>query len=499
MSKKVYDLLVIGGGINGVGIAADAAGRGLSVCVCEQRDLANATSSYSSKLIHGGLRYLENYEFRLVKEALKEREVLLKAAPHLIHPLRITLPHNRHCRPRWMIRAGLFLYDHLDKQQTLPKSAALRFDTSDPQEQLAAPLKKGYQYSDASADDARLVVANALAAQANGADILTRHRVLSATREGQDHWVVQVKDRRHGTEKTLHARALVNAAGPWVDEIHQQLLKTHNKYSVRLVKGSHVVVPRMYAGDQGYILQNDDKRILFVLPFQQDFTLIGTTDIAYQGDPQGAKINAEERSYLLEIVNRYFKQQLAEDDIVWTYSGVRPLQSDDHNNPSKVTRDYDFEVQDSAGKLPLLSVYGGKLTTYRKLSEHALEKLTPYFPEAGPDWTAEAVLPGGDLGMSFAEFTQKIVTQYPALPAELLQRWARQYGTRITELLAGITDTADLGHHFGGTLYEHEVRFLVNTEWALKVDDILWRRTKQGLLLTELQQQKLEQWLADNT
>ncbi len=495
MSKKeVHDLFIIGGGINGVGIAADAAGRGLSVCLCEQRDLANATSSASSKLIHGGLRYLEHYEFRLVKEALKEREILLKIAPHLIHPLRITLPHNRHCRPRWMVRAGLFLYDHLNKNQILPKSRPVKFNMADDNEPLAPPLKKGYQYSDAATDDARLVVANALSAQQHGAEILTRHRVISAERQA-DCWLIVVKDRRYQTEKSFHARALINAAGPWVDEINKQRLQTDTKFQVRLVKGSHLVVDKMYDGDHGYILQNSDKRIVFVLPFQQQFTLIGTTDIGYQGDPQTAKISAEEQQYLLDVVSQYFKQHLSDRDVIWTYSGVRPLQSDQHDNPSKVTRDYDFALNDIDGQLPLLSIYGGKLTTYRKLAEHALEKLQPYFPTMKNAWTHHAVLPGGNLQMPFPDFCKKMKSEYAWLPETLLIRWCYHYGTRLAMLLADCHCMADLGKHFGGELYEHEVRFLIETEWAQKVTDILWRRTKQGLFLTDLQVQKLDQWL----
>lgn len=492
--QDVYDLFVIGGGINGVGIAADAAGRGLSVCLCEQRDLANATSSASSKLIHGGLRYLENYEFRLVKEALKEREVLLKAAPHLIHPIRITLPHNRHCRPRWMIRTGLFLYDHLNKSQTLPKSQLVKFNTADADEPLASPLKKGYQYSDAATDDARLVVTNALSAQQNGAKIFTRHRVISAERQA-DSWTIIVKDRWYQTEKTFQAKALINAAGPWVDEINKQRLKMDTKFHVRLVKGSHFVVDKLYDGDHGYILQNSDNRIVFVLPFQHKFTLIGTTDMHYQGDPQAAKISTEEQQYLLEVVNQYFKKTLSDQDVLWTYSGVRPLQSDQNDNPSKVTRDYDFELSDAEGQLPFLSIYGGKLTTYRKLAEHALEKLRPYFHQMKQPWTNRAVLPGGNLQMPFTEFCDEMRSNYPWLSEELIQRWCYQYGTRLAQLLENCRSMDDLGKHFGGQLYEREVRFLIETEWAQKAMDIIWRRTKQGLFLTDLQVQKLDQWL----
>ncbi len=335
----IYDLLIIGGGINGVGIAADAAGRGLKVAVCEQHDLGQHTSSQSSKLIHGGLRYLEYYEFRLVREALKEREILLHKAPHLIRPLSIIMPHNRHLRPSWMIRIGLFLYDHLDRKQSLPKSKTLRIDANVSEEPLNALTRKAYRYSDATVDDARLVIANALQAQQLGADILVRHQVQSAKRE-QGQWQVVVSDGQQ--IKTLSAKALINASGPWVDNIISQKLQLPSRHHVRLVKGSHIVTRKLYAGDQAYILQNEDQRIVFVIPYRQDFSLIGTTDVPYQGDPATASISEEEKKYLLTVANHYFKTQRTEQDIVWCYSGVRPLQSDAHQDPSKVTRDYTF-------------------------------------------------------------------------------------------------------------------------------------------------------------
>ena len=490
--QKQYDLLIIGGGINGAGIAADASGRGLSVVLCEQGDLASATSSWSSKLIHGGLRYLENYEFRLVKEALREREVLLNSAPHLIHPLRITLPHNKHCRPRWMIRAGLFLYDHLDRKQTLPKSTTLRIQDAE-SEPLKPMNKVAYQYSDGAVDDSRLVVSNAQMAQEKGADIFTRHRVLKAERHN-DVWQITVKDRRHQTEKTLYAKAIVNAAGPWVDEVIGQRLAVETQHHVRLIKGSHLVVPKFYDGDHGYILQHSDQRIVFVLPFQTDFVLIGTTDVPYQGDPAKVAISADEQDYLLDIVNHYFKHTLTPEDVVWSFSGVRPLQEDKHGDPSKVTRDYTFEVDDQQGKLPVLSIFGGKITTYRKLAEHALERLNVYFPEMGPAWTADMTLPGGDI-QNYDAFCQQQAKRFAWLPEPMLTRLCKAYGTHMVNVIGDATSTKELGVHFGGTLYEKEVRFLIEQEWAQKAADIVWRRTKQGLHMRTSQIQQLHLWL----
>jgi glycerol-3-phosphate dehydrogenase len=492
----MYDLLIIGGGVNGAGIAADAAGRGLSVILCEQDDLASHTSSWSSKLIHGGLRYLEYYEFRLVREALIEREVLLNKAPHLIHPLRIIMPHNQHLRPSWMIRMGLFLYDHLNLRQSLPKSKGIKIRSKDPAEPLNEHTTKGYIYSDATVDDSRLVVTNALHAQALGAEILTRHVVQSAKREA-DHWVVTVLDKNTQQTKTFQTKALVNAAGPWVDTIISQRLALKSRHHVRLVKGSHLVTKKLYEGNQAYILQNEDHRIVFVIPYRNDFTLIGTTDVAYTGDPSQVSINPTEQKYLLEVVNQYFKKQLADADIVWTYSGVRPLQSDENADPSKVTRDYTFEVDDQDGKLPVISIFGGKITTYRKLAEHALAKLTPYFPTMKKAWTAKAKMPGGEF-KNFSTFVTITQTRYAWLPNALLQRLCLAYGTRIELVLDKASAMTELGQHFGGTLYEREVRYLMQHEWAQTATDILWRRTKQGLYFTAENVAKLTEWMHNN-
>lgn len=492
MVKDIIDLLVIGGGINGVGIAADAAGRGLSVTLCEKEDLAGATSSYSSKMIHGGLRYLENFEFRLVREALHEREILLHVAPHLIQPLRIIMPHDAHLRPYWIVRLGLYFYDHLGGKQSLPKCETLQF-LPQAEQPLASQYKKGFAYSDGRVDDARLVLSNALAAKAHGANILTRHEVVSAQRVA-DAWEVQVVDRNTDTYKTFYCRGIANVTGPWVDKILQQTLRLHSNQHIRLVKGSHIVVPRLYAGDHGYLLQNPDKRVIFVLPFQQDFHLIGTTDVDYQGDPGNAKISIEEQNYLCNSVNLYFKQTLKPAQILWNFSGVRPLQYDEHADPSKVTRDYSFTLDTKDDALPALSVFGGKLTTYRRLAEHALEKLAPYYPLMKPAWTAKAKLPGGEFN-NYQLFFAELAKNYAWLPPAMLTRLARAYGKRCYRILADAIALHDLGEYFGGTLYESEVRYLIAEEWAQSIEDILWRRTKQGLFLNEAQIRYISEWL----
>jgi glycerol-3-phosphate dehydrogenase len=491
------DILIIGGGINGVGIAADAAGRGLKVILCEQNDLASATSSASSKMIHGGLRYLENYEFRLVREALKEREILLKKAPHLIAPLRLYMPYLPSLRPYWMIRLGLFFYDHLNLKQSLPKCDSIRFNPASPHEPLKAGIKKGFAYSDAWVDDARLVIANAQHAQTLGANILPRHQVISAHRVN-DHWQVEVKNTLNGLISKLSVKAIVNASGPWVDQVLKNVLKLPSQHHVRLVKGSHIVVPKLYQGDQAYILQHTDKRVIFVFPYRRDFSLIGTTDVNYEGSPEKASISPEEIDYLCEVINHYFKKTISAKDYVWSYSGVRPLQSDDHANPSKVTRDYTFEINDQAGQLPVLSVFGGKLTTYRRLAESALEKLAPYFPNMKAPWTANSPLPGGGIDQ-FEHLHQTLNQRYPWADAILIERLAHAYGTLTDKVLGDAKGYSDLGQHFGGSLYEKEVEYLLEHEWAHTAEDILWRRSKQGLVFSDAQIEALEAWLKQKT
>lgn len=418
MSSYTYDLLIVGGGINGAGIARDAAGRGLKVLLCEQSDLASATSSASSKLIHGGLRYLELYEFRLVREALAERETLLRAAPHIIRPMRFVLPHNKLLRPSWMIRLGLFLYDHLGGKRSLPGAVGLDLR----REPEGAPLKdemtKGFAYSDCWVEDSRLVVLNAMDAEARGADILVQTRCVSAGREdGQ--WRATLRDQTTGAEREVAAKILVNAAGPWVDGFLRNIAGRDGKASLKLVKGSHIIVPRLYEGEHAYILQNADRRVVFAIPYEGSFTLIGTTDIVYEGDPGKVAISEAEARYLCDAVSRYFDKPVSPDEIVSSYSGVRPLYDDRQDNPSAVTRDYVFDVEAFGGDAPLLSIYGGKITTYRKLAEHALEKLSPYLPALKPAWTAVEPLPGGDVpDHDIGRFLAGLRSAFPCLPED---------------------------------------------------------------------------------
>ncbi|MBM5461093.1 glycerol-3-phosphate dehydrogenase [Pseudomonas sp. P66] len=486
----IYDLAVIGGGINGVGIAADAAGRGLSVFLCEKDDLASHTSSASSKLIHGGLRYLEHYEFRLVREALAEREVLLAKAPHIVKPMRFVLPHRPHLRPAWMIRAGLFLYDNLGKRKQLGASRSLRFGPGNP---LKPAITRGFEYADCAVDDARLVVLNAMAARENGADIRTRTRCISAQRvDGVWNVVLEHAD---GSQKSIRARALVNAAGPWVAKFIQDDLKLDAPYGIRLIQGSHLIVPRLYEGEHAYILQNEDQRIVFAIPYLERFTLIGTTDREYTGDPAKVTITEGETDYLLNVVNEHFNHQLSRADILHTYAGVRPLCNDESDNPSAVTRDYTLALSSSTGEAPLLSVFGGKLTTYRKLAESAMAQLAPFFTQMRGSWTASATLPGGENMTTPQALTDTILARCGWLPAEIAKRWALTYGTRVWRVLEGVEGPEDLGEAIGGGLFTREVDYLCSDEWAVSADDILWRRSKLGLFTSTLEQQALRDYL----
>ncbi len=487
---QVYDLFVVGGGINGVGIAADAAGRGLSVYLCEMNDLASATSSNSSKLIHGGLRYLEYYEFRLVKEALAEREVLLKNAPHIMWPLRFRLPHRPHLRPAWMIRAGLFLYDHLAKRVTLPASKSIRFEPSGP---LKSHMTKGFEYSDGWVDDARLVVLNAQMAQQKGAKIKTRTRCIAAVRK-DDLWEITVENMLTGKVKTLRSKALINAAGPWVSSLFADTMDIPAPKKIRLVKGSHIIVPRIHDEEQAYILQNEDGRIVFVIPYEERFSLIGTTDEEYQGDPSAVAISQAEIDYLIDISNQHFNTQIDNSQVVRTYSGVRPLLDDDAENAQAVTRDYTFEVDAPLNQGVLLSVFGGKITTYRKLAQAAVDKLCEHFPQAGPQWTADAALPGGDF-QSQPQLLDQLQRQYPWLPEQIAKRYVRSYGTRSHQLLQHIDSLERMGQDFGAGLYACEVEYLLKHEWAVSLEDIVWRRSKLGLFLNPAQISALQEYL----
>jgi len=493
------DLLVVGGGINGVGIARDAAGRGLKVLLCEKDDLAQATSSASSKLIHGGIRYLENYEFRLVREALAERETLLNVAGHIVHPMRFVLPHDKHLRPAWMIRIGLFLYDHLARRSPrLPGARGMRMRTDPAGQPLKDTVTKGFVYSDCRVDDSRLVILNAMDAQARGAVVLTRHTCTTLTRYNGT-WLATLT-RQNGEPVQVQARILVNAAGPWVEQVQSMAVGADSlsghKSRLKLVKGSHITVPRLYDGDHAYILQNDDRRIVFVIPYQGNYSLIGTTDEAFTGDPADVRITPEETDYLCRAVNRYFRKPVTPADVNWSYAGVRPLYDDATGNLSAVTRDYVFDVTGGTGNEPvLLSIFGGKITTFRKLAEHAMEKLAPYTGRRD-SWTANAPLPGADMpNADPVTYEAALLERYHWLPASLARRYVGAYGTLLERFLSDAQSLADLGQDFGHGLYEREVRWLVEHEWACTVEDILWRRTRLGLHAGPETVQQLTQWL----
>ena len=470
----MIDLLVVGGGINGAGIARDAAGRGLSVTLIEKDDLAAHTSSASSKLVHGGLRYLEQLEFRLVRESLTERERLLRAAPHIVEPLQFVLPLTEATRPAWKVRAGLFLYDRLPGRKVLPGSFSVRLNS-----EFGAGLKpgisNGFSYWDCKVQDSRLVVLNALDAAERGATILTRTELIEARRE-QGVWTVRIRD--EDGEQVIRARALVNAAGPWASELFDRLRGVERHRSIRLVKGSHIVLPRLYPGAHAFILQNPDGRVVFAIPFEGEFTLVGTTEVASTEPGQRPEISDEEVDYLLETVGRFFTAYAPRKDIVWTYSGVRGLVEDGSSNVSRVTRDYVLDLDGSDA--PLMSVFGGKLTTYRSLAERALDRLAPYVPSSRGAWTERSVLPGGDIP-NLDRFAEDLAHRHKHLPPELLHRLARTYGTCTERLLEGVGSPGDLGEDFGAGLYAREVDYLVANEWARTAEDILFRRTKLGL------------------
>ncbi len=493
----VIDLLIIGGGINGVGIAADAAGRGLRVLLCEQGDLASATSSKSSKLIHGGLRYLEHYEFRLVKEALQEREILLKKAPHIIHPLQFILPHNPQLKPAWMLRLGLFIYDHLGKRHELPKSQTIRYRNHRAGQLLKEQFSLGFSYYDCQVDDARLVVLNALQARQLGADIRTRTRVIAATRSSQG-WEVTLENTRDQTKTTLLAHTLINATGPWVDSILQQTLHLDSMHHITGVKGSHIVIPKLYPEKYAFILINADKRVIFVIPYLQHFSLIGTTDIPFQGDPAAAQISPDEVRYLCDAVNHYFRQSISPNQVIWSYAGVRPLHNHNIANSSEISRDYFLELNASENTCPLLSVFGGKITTYRKLAEHALAKLAPFFPKMGPAWTTNGPLPGGNIpNQDIQAYHREFSAQYPWLSSELATRYVYSYGSLAQDFLQERKNLADLGRKFGADLYQCEIDYLMQKEWAQTAEDILWRRSKVGLFFPVENLKILENYIND--
>lgn len=484
--SKVYDLFIIGGGINGVGIARDAAGRDLSAFVCEQGDLAGQTSSRTTKLIHGGLRYLEYYDFRLVREALLERERVMEIAPHIVQPLRFVLPHKKGLRPAWMIRIGMFLYDHLAKRKRLPGSESVNLRKCPIGAPLKEFLKKGFIYSDCRTDDARLVVLNAIDARERGAEIRTHTRFISARKENGE-WIATIENLSTGLQEEVHAKAIINTAGPWVSEVLKNRLHIDTAKHVRLVKGSHIVVKKIYEGDHAFFFQNPDGRLVFAIPYEQDFTLIGTTDEAYAGDPAKVSISDNEISYMCDCLNEYFKEPIKPSDVVWSFSGVRPLYDDARKNASAVTRDYILDIESSAGEPILLSVFGGKITTFRRLAEHAFEKLEPLIPNLKPSWTKGAPLAGGDIpDADFENFFQSAQKKWSFLSEFTLKRMAHSYGTRMERILGEAKSLDDLGEDFGAHLTKAEVDYLVEQEWAQSSEDILWRRSKLGLHVPSL-------------
>jgi glycerol-3-phosphate dehydrogenase len=497
--RVAYDLAIIGGGINGCGIARDAAGRGLSVYLCEMGDLGGGTSSRSTKLIHGGLRYLEFFDFRLVREALREREVLWRIAPHVVAPLRFVLPYRRGLRPAWLLRAGLFVYDHLGGRRLLPPARAIDLA----HDVAGAPLKPGlfstgFEYSDCRVDDARLVVLNARDAAEHSAMICTRHRAVAASPRGAA-WELVVEDAASGERESVAARALVNAAGPWVGEVLAAALGHAGRERVRLVQGSHIVVPALFDHDRAYLFQNPDGRIVFAIPYEGAYTLIGTTEREFAGDPAGVVATADEIAYLCETASGYFKQTVSPADVTWSFSGVRPLHEDHVRDPKAASRDYVIEFDAVNGEAPLISIFGGKITTYRRLAEAALDRLAPHLPgvrrRAG--WTAEEPLPGGDFPTDGrARLADALAAEYPFLSPANVARLTAAYGTRAKRILAGARAPDDLGHRFGAMLTEAEVRYLMAQEWAQTAEDVLWRRTKLGLALAPVEVEALARFMA---
>lgn len=486
--QPVHDLLVIGGGINGVGIAADAAGRGLDVVLCEKSDLAGATSSCSSKLIHGGLRYLEFYEFGMVRKSLLEREVLTQAAPHLIKPITFQIPQLPHSRNSWLLRAGLLLYDHLAKRKRFKRSRAIRFDSDGP---LNAAIKRGFEYSDAQVDDARLVILNAQQAHRKGATILTRTEC-TAIKPTDESWRVTLRD--HLTDVTTEQsfKVIVNATGPWVASLIDKLTDNPVPHRIRLVKGSHIVVPRIHDGDQAFLLQHVDGRIVFVIPWLQEYSLIGTTEQEIDGVISPVHISREEITYLTSIVSLYFKKPILRSEIIYSFAGIRPLIDEAGKDSTRVSRDFRLELD--LEPHPLLSVYGGKVTTYRVLAEQVLDRLVPFFPQMRAPWTKQARLPGGDFDIPENLF-REIASRYLWLPPDLITRWQNSYGTLIFDILGNATRMSDLGTRFGYNLYQKEVDYLCTHEWARTVDDILWRRTKLGLHFSEKERSSLVNYI----
>ena len=495
MATAEYDIAIIGGGINGCGIARDAAGRGYSVLLCEQDDFASGTSSGSTKLIHGGLRYLEFYEFRLVREALMEREVLWAMAPHIIWPLRFILPHHKGLRPAWFLRLGLFIYDHLGGRKRLPGTTTIDLSADPAGRPLRPGFSKAFEYSDCWVDDARMVILNARDAADRGAVLKTRTQITSARRD-DGVWTITMRDGETGATADTTARLLVNAAGPWVDKVLNEALGQKAAHNVRLVKGSHIVVRRLFDHDKAYIFQNADGRIIFAIPYERDFTLIGTTDEDFDGDPGAVAITDEETDYLCAAASEYFSQTVRRDAIVWTYSAVRPLFDDGASKAQEVTREYILKADGDARSGALINIFGGKITTYRRLAEAAMDMTEDILGKRGPKWTSGATLPGSDFAVDgFAAEVEALRRSCPVLDGDHARRLMRAYGTRARQIVAGVTDTADWGEHFGADLTEREVRYLIDEEWALTAEDVLWRRSKLGLRLSEAEAARLDAWM----
>lgn len=490
-----FDLAIIGGGINGCGIARDAAGRGLSVALCEQGDLGGATSSASTKLIHGGLRYLEFYEFRLVREALAEREVLLSSAPHIIWPLRFILPHHEGLRPWPVIRLGLFFYDHLGGRHILPPTRSIDLSKDPAGHKLKPIYRRAFEYSDCWVEDSRLVALTARDAADRGAEIRTRTKCVAA-RRGDGRWQLTFEDSRTGARSEASALCLVNAAGPWASTVISEVAGLDLPARIRMVKGSHIVVDRVFDHDRAYIFQNSDGRICFAIPYETDFTLIGTTDEDFEGDPGSAEISDAETDYLLGAVSAYLEEPITREMIRWTYSGVRPLYDDGATKAQEATRDYVLALDAPPGEAPLLSVFGGKITTFRRLAEQALEDLSGTFPHMRAAWTRSATLPGGDFKVgSFEAWSGNVARQFAFLDSQLVRRLCRAYGTKVSILLSGVSGRGDLGRDFGAGLSEREVDYLIANEWAETADDVLWRRTKLGLRIDADQTAALDTYM----
>ena len=481
-SEKIYDVFIAGGGINGLGVARDAVGRGYSVCLCEMNDFASGTSSNSTKLIHGGLRYLEHYEFRLVQKSLKEREVLLRMAPHIIWPMRFILPHSKEMRPAWLLRLGLALYDHLGFRKILPGTSHVKLNTGE----FGAPLKNkfkfGYEYSDCWVDDSRLVILNAVDASKKGAKLQNYSKVTNVT-QSDGLWSVTTTDSFNGKQDVIKAKCFVNASGPWVDEVLNESFSERNAKNVRLVKGSHIVVNKLYEHDKSYICQNKDGRIFFMIPYEDKFTLIGTTDIDHGQSAGQVEISEEEKLYICESASSYLKKEITTKDIIWSFSGVRPLYDDGASKAQEATRDYVVKAKEYESSL-MINIFGGKITTYRRLSESILKHIEDFLGKRGNSWTETSSLPGGEMKVSMlSDFEKKLQTKYHFLSHKIIKRLARSYGKTSFDIFGDAENLESLGEDFGAGLYEIEVKHLLEKEWARSADDILFRRSKLGLII----------------